>query len=68
MKILTPTFKKIARITFWSSVAILILFLVFTFGGSIVLAQIEHECLTNHVFAIGENIFECEIITKGILS
>lgn len=61
-------FKQIARIILWSTVAVLILFLVFTFGGSIIMTQIEHECLTHHMFQIGENIFECEIIPKGILS
>jgi len=61
-------FKRIARIILWSTVAVLLLFLVFTFGESIILEQIEHECLTNHMFQIGENIFECNIIERGILS
>jgi len=67
MKILTPRIKKIARITLWSIAVILLLFLIFTFGGSLILNQIEYECMTNSMFQIDDTIFECEVIPKGVL-
>ena len=68
MKILTPTFKKIARITLWSIVAALVIFIAFLTGGAFALLQIEQECLSYHVFEVLENVFECNIIHRGILS
>ncbi len=68
MKILTPRFKKIARISLWSMVAIMLLFVVFMTGGAFILWDIEQECLTHQLFSVNEHIFKCEVIAKGILS
>ena len=68
MKILTPRFKKIARVILWSMVAVLALFVAFMTGGIFILMDIEYECLTYHIFEINDHIFKCEVIPKGILS
>ena len=68
MKILTSRCWKIARITLWATVVAIVVFIAFTTGGMLILSQIEHECLTNHMFQIKDHGFKCELILKGILS
>ena len=73
MKIWTARVQRITRRILWSIVAILMAFLIFTFGGSIILTYIEEECNTNHLFIINETIYQCNPViivpkSKGEMS
>jgi hypothetical protein len=59
MKVLSGRAARITRRILWSIVAILMAFLIFTFGGSLILTYIETECNTTHLFIINENIYQC---------
>lgn len=59
--------KKIIRIVLWGIAGLLLLFLSFMTGGTLVLMQIENQCQTIGIFSTTEDkVFGCVEIVKPV--